>query len=75
MNNQMKIDCFKLIRTVHTKQREAGSSVKVLEQEATLQQSQETIEKQSKQIAVLEGEVKELEKKLQLADAKGVEKV
>lgn len=57
------------------KQGEAADSEKELEREAALKQSLEKLEEKSKEVAVLETRVKELEQKLKLAEAALLDKV
>lgn len=59
---------------IPTQQKEADSQ-KDLEREASLKHSLEELEAKNKEITLLEKQVKDLEQKLQLADAKLTERV
>lgn len=65
---------FDLTQTTLAEQKEVVSQ-KELEQEAAIQRKLEEFEAKSKEVTVLEKQVKELEQKLELADAKLKEKV
>lgn len=51
------------------------NSKKDLDQEAAVKHSQEELEARNKKITLLENQIKDLEHKLKLADAKSTEKV
>ena len=59
---------------IQTQQKDAHSK-RGLEHETAVKQSLEEVEARNKQVAILEQQVKDLEHKLELADAKLKEKV